>query len=325
MDASNHVYSAEQELALRQEALDLIKDATVCQSLQGLRIGLSLCALSKQVLHRILSDENASPLLFDWLVLAQKVAAAKAGESLDLQGLRDDLQTIARDLVADEISRATSVSNTAEIVSAAKSRKLLCHVKLPTAKNESDRLVVHGPGELLLLIGEANVVNTALLDLVYTDDHYVYADGTAVAGNDMLLFFHHFLPEDNDKSKDVVKIGCANWMHKTTTAKAWRDIIRSSAEGRRKFFSFVSSVGLVVPRKHNELISRSARKVKTASSIRRPCTTIKHAITIINNYVASTSERTVAGVFVNADDEAVISSIKRHAEKRTGVRVVELA
>lgn len=323
MDASNYAHSPEQELALRQEALDLTKDATVCQSLQGLRVGLSLCALSKQILHRVLSEENASPQLFDWLVLAQKVAAAKAGASLDLQGLRDDLQTLARDLVADEISRSTSANNTAEIVSAAKSKKLLCHVKLPTAKNESDKLVVHGPGELLLLIGEANVVNKALLDLVYTDDHYVYADGTSVGGKDMLLFFHHFLPEDNEKSKDIVKVGCANWMHKTTNAKIWRDVVRSSAEGR-KFFSFVSSIGLVVPRKHTDLIKRSPRKAKTASAIKRPCTSIKHAITIINNYISSTSERTVAGVFVNLEDEAVIASIKKHAEKRTGVRVVEL-
>ena len=325
MDANNHAYSAEQELALRQEALNLTKDAAVCHALQGLRVGLALCALSKQVLHRSLTQESASPPLFDWLIQSQRYAATKAGANLDLEGLRDDLQTLASDFIGDEISRSQSDQSTAEMVSAVRSKKLLCRVKLPTAKSEEERLVVHGPGELLLLVGDADKVNNALLQLVYTNDHYTYDDGTAVDGKDMLLLFHHFLPEDNDKSKNVVKASCAEWMHKTTSPAGWREVVRSSAGGKRKFFSFISSLGLVVPRKHSDLVKRSDRKQRVASANKRPYSAIKHAINIINNYTSGTSERTVAGIFVNPADEAMIATIKQHATvNRTGVRVVEL-
>lgn len=325
MDANNYANSPEHELALRQEALNLTKDASVCHALQGLRVGLSLSALSKQVLQRALIQESASPDLFDWLVESQRVAAAKAGASLDLIGLRDDLQTLASDFITDEISRLQSEQSTAEMVSAVKSKKLLCHVKLPKAKEDNEKVIVHGPGELLLLVGEANVVNNTLIDLVYSDEHYTYSDGTPVEGKDMLLLFHHFLPEDNDRSKDIAKVPCSEWMHKTTSATGWRDVVRSAANGKRKFFSFVSSIGLVVPRKHSELVKRTDKKTKAATTSKRPCASLKHAINIINNYIASTSERTVAGVFVDPADAALITTIKQHATgHRTGIRVVEL-
>ncbi len=325
MDANNYAHSPEQELALRQEALNLTKDASVCHALQGLRVGLSLSALSKQVLHRVLTQESASPALFDWLVEAQRVSAAKAGANLDLEGLRDDLQTLGSDFITDEISRLQSEQTTAEMVSAVKSKKLLCHVRIPSAKEEAEKLVVHGPGELLLLVGEANTVHKAIIDMVYDTEHYTYADGTPVASKDMMLLFHHFLPEDNDRSKDIMKVACSEWMHKTTSATGWRDVVRSAANGKRKFFSFISSIGLVVPRKHSELVKRADKKSKAASTAKRPCASIKHAINIVNNYVASTSERTVAGVFVNPEDAALISTIKQHATgHRTGIRVVEL-
>lgn len=282
---------------LREKSVQMLKDESVNWSMLVMIGAQRLAALANMVLERTLTEEEASPQLYRYMVDSARAKARDSGT--DLEELLRVMQQFVPPFIQEEMSRLRSQQETQDLIQ--KRRKTSdCLIGV---RDHEGQFRQH----LLLILGKSEQVATAIDDLLQLPIAWRYADDLEPLNRKDVVYLNHRASDD---------FGCRtlplqDWGSTTENVRDWGKLTQrlpGKHPPRYLVISNLNVAGKFPPPRGKSLASA-----------------VKTSVATLSRWLATNDTVIVSGVYFPQQHEPGFEDdLRAYAAKRSNVTVWSL-